>query len=1215
MLKIFKVLFFILIFNYITNYSHSKVDEKQILFNSAFCAQHSLEKQKIELKFLQDVRQLIDFYKNENNFSQLTLLLKNVTFCYRSLDETNKIIFQNKYFEDVEFLIKKKETINFKDKFEQITYYNLLSLYLFDQISSKNYEKNLHFLIGLIEELQINYPEGLDEYVFFLSFFNTENVTYEQFLKLDKILSKAQNQLSSKTNQIAYFLLTKQQANLYNIYNIKECDNLFNKIKNNFYPEGYLNFIQTSRIITSCYLSTDDNGGYYYPKEKIIDLELFLENKIKFFINNLNNFKGDLNSTYHLSLNSLKLELEKEYLKTLLNLYNYSNIFDDQNLIKENYLEKYYKKNNEFFFRNKKAIYLYNNRPYIKALIDKGDIEKADEEINKSLDIINLSNKDFLDDVLIEIDKNFENSKYDENFATAKHTKESLKYDFLTYKSKILKIKSNYKDNVAILEKKIEFHLKNIYSQESYEWVHDLPESFSEIIESLVFLEDYKKAEIYYQKGNQHCEKLKTNTFLHYSNENKKFGYVQCRMFYGKSFKLVIKTKDKKEIKNFYETKIKPVLDYYDEFDQKDMSLTKNQKNKRIVERETLKVDYFASQKMIATPELCSSSTKLFNAVQESMEIFDNRRIFGALAFAMVCDPKLLEKSYRINLLEKLITATLNDYIEDSKYIKNISEFYSKSQDTDPIPSNIFLLLARLYEDTKDTNDKIKIKDYINNLFKVMQLQDAEYLINSNKNINNKYQINDANIVNLLKDKKQLANQFAIINSRLFETKTDQEIKNLIEQKNLVKRKIDNITLILKDKKYLVSKINDVETPSISDIQKKLKDDEALVYIDTKVSGHVGSYVILKNDFNFFSDYSNEGIYEAVSFLRKDIIDQKDSFLVWSGIVYKKLFSKHSNYLKEKKITKIFIVVDKKLSDLPFEALITNAPEITLLVNTEEYIKEIKKNAVKYLINDFSISYFPSVLTFYENYNLNEKINSETSFLGIGSPKFKNEVVKKDIAKDITQYINLNNRGYLENTKIISERYNELPGTKKELNSLKLLFKKNKVLLDQEATEKNLKNENLNQYGVIAFATHAEVSGVLEGFNEPFLVLTPPKKSSDNDDGLLTASEISSLNLNARLIILSACNTAAKGNKYADGFSGLVNSFLIAGADSVLATHWPVEDNATYTMISETLKESLKNNVNISESLRDIKLRFINGEFGEEYRKPLFWAPYIMIGK
>ena len=65
----------------------------------------------------------------------------------------------------------------------------------------------------------------------------------------------------------------------------------------------------------------------------------------------------------------------------------------------------------------------------------------------------------------------------------------------------------------------------------------------------------------------------------------------------------------------------------------------------------------------------------------------------------------------QINLLEEIINATLNDYIESSKYIRNISGFYVKSQDTDPIPSNIFFLLARLYEDTIDINDKIKIKE------------------------------------------------------------------------------------------------------------------------------------------------------------------------------------------------------------------------------------------------------------------------------------------------------------------------------------------------------------------------------------------------------------------------------------------------------------------------------------------------------------------------
>ena len=84
--------------------------------------------------------------------------------------------------------------------------------------------------------------------------------------------------------------------------------------------------------------------------------------------------------------------------------------------------------------------------------------------------------------------------QYNENFQTSKHTKESLKYDFLTSKSKILKINNNYISNVAILEKKIQFHLINTYSPESYEWIVDMPKSFGEIVESLLLLGDYKKA-------------------------------------------------------------------------------------------------------------------------------------------------------------------------------------------------------------------------------------------------------------------------------------------------------------------------------------------------------------------------------------------------------------------------------------------------------------------------------------------------------------------------------------------------------------------------------------------------------------------------------------------------------------------------------------------------------------------------------------------------
>ena len=133
-------------------------------------------------------------------------------------------------------------------------------------------------------------------------------------------------------------------------------------------------------------------------------------------------------------------------------------------------------------------------------------------------------------------------------------------------------------------------------------------------------------------------------------------------------------------------------------------------------------------------------------------------------------------------------------------------------------------------------------------------------------------------------------------------------------------------------------------------------------------------------------------------------------------------------------------------------------------------------------------------------------------------------------------------------------------------------------------------------------------------FNEPFLVLTPPKISSEIDDGLLTSSEVSALNLNANLVILSACDTSAKKNQYASGFSGLISSFLLAGANSVVATHWPVEDNAGYLLMTETMKKFVNSDLDFSEALRETKIEFIKGKFEGKFKNPFFWAPYVYVG-
>jgi CHAT domain-containing protein len=73
----------------------------------------------------------------------------------------------------------------------------------------------------------------------------------------------------------------------------------------------------------------------------------------------------------------------------------------------------------------------------------------------------------------------------------------------------------------------------------------------------------------------------------------------------------------------------------------------------------------------------------------------------------------------------------------------------------------------------------------------------------------------------------------------------------------------------------------------------------------------------------------------------------------------------------------------------------------------------------------------------------------------------------------------------------------------------------------------------------VHFATHGALAGELSASAEPGLLLTPPEKGTEVDDGYLFASESAGLKLDADWVILSACNTAAAEAKDAEALSGL----------------------------------------------------------------------------
>jgi CHAT domain-containing protein len=125
---------------------------------------------------------------------------------------------------------------------------------------------------------------------------------------------------------------------------------------------------------------------------------------------------------------------------------------------------------------------------------------------------------------------------------------------------------------------------------------------------------------------------------------------------------------------------------------------------------------------------------------------------------------------------------------------------------------------------------------------------------------------------------------------------------------------------------------------------------------------------------------------------------------------------------------------------------------------------------------------------------------------------------------------------------------------------------RNLVLGSALLTETAVKRMPLDRYRIIHFATHgllADQTQSVGGAAEPALVMTPPKIPTVEDDGLLMASEIAQLKLNADWVILSACNTAAGDKVGSEALSGLARAFFYAGARTVLASHWAVDSGAT----------------------------------------------------
>jgi CHAT domain-containing protein len=256
------------------------------------------------------------------------------------------------------------------------------------------------------------------------------------------------------------------------------------------------------------------------------------------------------------------------------------------------------------------------------------------------------------------------------------------------------------------------------------------------------------------------------------------------------------------------------------------------------------------------------------------------------------------------------------------------------------------------------------------------------------------------------------------------------------------------------------------------------------------------------------------------------------------------------------------------------------------------------------LIRSHVVFYAPSATTLYFLRTLHRATIPQLAFLGVGDVRYQppSLLASNTVAGHALSSIE---RGLDD---LAGVHLSNLPATRQEvIDASRALGQPGSVLLlGTGATETAFKREPLSNFKIIHFAVHAISTPHFPERSALILGRAPHSK----DDGLLQAREIATLTLNADLVTLSACDTAKGKLEGEEGDNSLVQAFLMAGAKSVVAALWKVDDDSTADLMKQFYTHFALGE-DKAAALRDAKLDVLN-QLGK--RSPVYWAGFILTG-
>jgi CHAT domain-containing protein/tetratricopeptide (TPR) repeat protein len=417
---------------------------------------------------------------------------------------------------------------------------------------------------------------------------------------------------------------------------------------------------------------------------------------------------------------------------------------------------------------------------------------------------------------------------------------------------------------------------------------------------------------------------------------------------------------------------------------------------------------------------------------------------------------------------------------------------------------------------------------------------------------------------------------------------------------------------------------------NLDDIQKELQAPETTLI--EYALGDERSYVWAVTS-NSISSYELPG-RAVIEGAAREVYDLLTARQRHSSIDYKKVVSASDKLYEEKasalsrmllgpvagrlKTKRLLIVSDGVLQYIPFEALpIPSPPEA-----------DVSATGVgeRLLVSEYEVVSSPSASVMLSlRRRERERKPADKLVAVLADPVFKSDDPRTRVSRDeltaalraegaAAERTSSNSETTTQRLRALDTRSQSLPRLPYTLSEARAIFAASPpgtslIVTGFRADREMAMSDELSKYRIVHFATHGLINGTHPELSG--IVLSMVNEHGQPENGFLQVHDIYNLNLSADLIVVSACNTGLEEGLRGDGMVGLTQGFMYAGAQSVVASLWKVDDRATAELMALFYKGMFKEGLPPAAALRNAKLEM---QRQPAWRSPFYWAAFTLQG-